>query len=724
MTPWGGPARLITGAVALLLATGAVLSPVRPARAADAGDRAAPGPPPIPAPVVLSAARARASGHDVAGPGGSGGSGDVTTLHSRPGAPVTVLLDLGGATVSGTAYNTWVGVDPLVATGYDRDGDPSTLDEREQDEVRRAWRYVADKLAPFEVDVTTEEPAPEAMRQSGPEDPTWGLRVLFSDRNELWSTCGPCSGVSYLGVAGPAAGLQELRDSYGLSWVFVPDAATAEDLGAVATIDVGHAAGLRDRGCVTPEVSAPVYAGTELWAPLMGNPYRAATATWSDGSYPGATPVGQDDLALLDVALGRRPDDLPDAPGPGTPAVTPDSSVLGDIGDADDVDVVTARLAGPVTVTVAPVSPTSMLDVDLVVRDADTGAVLGRAAPPTVMAASWAAVGTGASVDVAAGPTSPREVVIEVRGDGNADPRPAGRTGPYSALGRYRVSLTPAEDPQLLRVGRETPLTAAAGTSVVAEVHGVTGGVAPVRTGALETPPGTSFDPYSGSLIGVAPTVPGRYPLRLVVGDAAGTTRVLETALEVTPGPGAGPPQVLPHDPEVLEVGVPVHVQVGATGGTGAITWSAGVLPPGLSLRPDGVFTGSPQAPGESTVSVLATDEAGAQGSGTLALRIEPRLRAVTAATLPAGRAGRVYRATLAVDGGVGPLVWSLRKADPGVRLLPGATPAQRVLTLRLPARTRRQGAGTVGVGVSVVDRWGVSVVRRFTIRVVPAGAG
>jgi hypothetical protein len=60
------------------------------------------------------------------------------------------------------------------------------------------WRAVAEDFAPFNVDVTTEEPASvEALRRVGTGDTQWGIRVVIGGSCTDWYS-GGCGGVAYL----------------------------------------------------------------------------------------------------------------------------------------------------------------------------------------------------------------------------------------------------------------------------------------------------------------------------------------------------------------------------------------------------------------------------------------------------------------------------------------------------------------------------------------------
>jgi hypothetical protein len=111
------------------------------------------------------------------------------TLHSRPGAARTIYLDFDGATISGTIWNAGT-VDPIIAAPYDTDGNLGAFSDAEKAAIQGIWQRVAEDFAPFEVDVTTEEPAPDALYRSSASDNVYGTTVRGCDHTlPLWFCC-------------------------------------------------------------------------------------------------------------------------------------------------------------------------------------------------------------------------------------------------------------------------------------------------------------------------------------------------------------------------------------------------------------------------------------------------------------------------------------------------------------------------------------------------------
>ena len=83
---------------------------------------------------------------------------EVFTLHSKPGAPYVVHLDFDGMDITGRRWNDNSGVATYAARPYDSDGDESSFSEAERSHITSVWQRVSDDFAPFNIDVTTEEP--------------------------------------------------------------------------------------------------------------------------------------------------------------------------------------------------------------------------------------------------------------------------------------------------------------------------------------------------------------------------------------------------------------------------------------------------------------------------------------------------------------------------------------------------------------------------------------
>src|SRR6266496_1942582 len=130
---------------------------------------------------------------------------DTFKLHSRPGVTKVLYLDFDGYVMTGTAWNT--GTMPngtnrpatINCPPFDADGDPSTFSDSERTTIQGIWKRVAEDYAPFDVDVTTEDPGDAGITRSGSSDLSYGMRVLISPISQYFGNYG---GIAYIGVFG------------------------------------------------------------------------------------------------------------------------------------------------------------------------------------------------------------------------------------------------------------------------------------------------------------------------------------------------------------------------------------------------------------------------------------------------------------------------------------------------------------------------------------------
>lgn len=248
----------------------------------------------------------------VAGEGGESAESlapltDTFLLHSLPGANHTIFLDFDGHVTTGTTWNNGYGVSTINSPAYDIDGNAGSFNTTELQRIQRIWQRVAEDFAPFEVNVTTEDPGAAALSKSGSGDLTWGTRVVITD--DTFANCG-CGGHAYIG---------SFNDSVDEP-VFVYN--TSEiGVSAAATHEVGHAVYLSHDGTssVTYYNGHGVNGTEEEWGPIMGSGYYTNMTTWDNGTYYDANNGtsganynrGPDDLQVITTynGFGFRSDD-------------------------------------------------------------------------------------------------------------------------------------------------------------------------------------------------------------------------------------------------------------------------------------------------------------------------------------------------------------------------------------------------------------------------------
>ena len=368
---------------------------------------------------------------------------DAFQLHSRPGAPNVVYLDFNGHTFSNTAWGSGA---TYQALAFSADADRSTFSSSERAQIVDIWHRVAEDLAPFDIDVTTQEPASFGARTG---------RVLITEDQDATGQAMPSAGaggVAYVDVFG--------RSNY--ASYYSPALVYADNLGPnVATYiaeasshEFGHNLGLSHDGTASVSYYGGLGSGLVSWAPIMGNSYSNNVTEWSKGEYPGANQL-QDDVAIIGTKLGYRADDHGNGIASGSTLVVAGDGTVdasnpeldpynllpqnkGVINSVADVDVFTFTSgAGPLSLAVTPAWDAfyrattrrgANLDVQVELLD-NNGAVLASSDPTTDTQASVA-------TSVAAGTYH-----LRISGVGNA----VTPYSDYASLGQYFIngSVTP-----------------------------------------------------------------------------------------------------------------------------------------------------------------------------------------------------------------------------------------------------------------------------------------
>ncbi len=357
-------------------------------------------------------------------------------LHSAAGSHRVIYLDFDGANVSGTAWNdvqSGQGLPPGDHPAWDTDGAPATFGTAERTAIQSIWQRVSEDYAPFDVDVTTEDPGDAALVNNGSPSDTYGVRALISpSTSAATQLCNnQCGGIAYVGtydLVYPTPYAQP-------AWVF-PQQLGPNSTKAIAeavTHEVGHNLGLSHDGTS----SAGYYTGQGAWAPIMGVGYSRPITQWSKGEYADAN-NSQDDFAVMaSNGLSYRVDEAGGTPA--AAAALSNTSTGGFITQATDVDTyrIDRTCSGSVTVAADPVPTSPDLDLQLTVLDAH-GAVLTSADPPSAMSTSDVATGLAATVTTSLGTGV---FYLSVDGVGSGDPVSTGYSD-YASLGQYTLSTT------------------------------------------------------------------------------------------------------------------------------------------------------------------------------------------------------------------------------------------------------------------------------------------
>ena len=338
---------------------------------------------------------------------------DAFLLHSKPGSANRVYIDFNGHTISGTAWNSTVPT--YVALAFSADADRTTFSAAERTKIVDIWHRVAEDLAPFDIDVTTEEPASFDSHTG---------RILVTedvDANGVnMPSCCSAGGVAYVNVFGGSS----YHTTYSPALVYAnklgPNGETY--IAEASSHEFGHNLGLSHDGTIAAGgYYGGLGSGLVSWAPIMGNGYYNNVTEWSKGEYPDANQL-QDDLAIIAGKLGYKADDHGNTIGAGTalvvgaggtvdasnPEIDPHNLLpqnKGVINSGTDVDVFSfVSGAGPLSFTISPAwnafyrassNRGANLDISVELRD-NANALVASSEPVTDTGASIAAtVGAG-----------------------------------------------------------------------------------------------------------------------------------------------------------------------------------------------------------------------------------------------------------------------------------------------------------------------------------------
>lgn len=385
---------------------------------------------------------------------------DTFKLHSLPGATKTIYLDFNGQTVTGTAWNS---------NGNTLTFEPWSLDatataaftNNELEGIQRIWALVAEDFAPFNVNVTTEEPPLADLINSGGGDTRWGVRTIISSNDPLNSGAG---GIAYIGSFNWDSDTPALVFNGG-------EKAAAETV----SHEVGHALFLGHDGLGSQTYYGGHGSGQVSWGPVMGASFSPNLVQWSAGEYTNASNQ-QDDIAIITSrnGFGFRPDLYGNSISSATKInATKNGSVFnvnqyGIIEQRNDVDFFRMDVGnGPVSLQAIGGGAgglSSNIDILMEVYDA-SGQLVASSNPDNLLTASLTFNATLGSY------------YVKIDGVGRGDPKGDGYTD-YGSIGQFRILGTYADpensppvinDQTLPAVRENSPIGTIVGTPVAIE---------------------------------------------------------------------------------------------------------------------------------------------------------------------------------------------------------------------------------------------------------------
>ena len=329
------------------------------------------------------------------------------------------------------------------------DADPAFSDA-ERRLVQKIWQRVAEDFAPFDVDVTTEQPALERISRASAEDQVYGMDVLFALLMESWNIPGSAG----FGMPGAFSANSPGADSMKPSLVFyTTDVINARTLADSATREVGITLGLRTdvQGCNGEPYAGQGDSEVNGWAPIMGELSERPLRQFDKGEYAnpgicgeGAVPPQDDFIVMQGAGLSLRADEAGNTTGtaswlPVTSSAGRSAASFGGvIASADDTDVFYLDAgAGVLDITVEPAPLGPNADLELTLRNS-AGNVVQVNKPIQNL---------GAAINVSVG--APGRYFLEVKGGGEGDPLLTGYSN-YGSVGAYELAgsfATPSNAP-------------------------------------------------------------------------------------------------------------------------------------------------------------------------------------------------------------------------------------------------------------------------------------
>lgn len=366
---------------------------------------------------------------------------DVFALNSRPGSQRTIYLDFTGETVTGTAWNS-TSTQSIKAPAWSIDADPNTFNATERQAIYTVWNRVSADYQAFDVNVTTQAPAPGVIDRADASDNVYGTRVLITPTTDFGAaTCG-CGGKSFVGVFNYTSG----HARYQPAFVFSRNGLTsAPYLAEAASHEAGHTLGLHH----DTTSSGGYYSGSGVWAPIMGNSYGTPVTQFDRGEFSGATNKEDDYAVMAAHGLAYRTKTSTSL-ATATPLATTAAASGVIVGPQDKDYFVYRHVGGTATFAASPRFAGGNLDIQLAILNAG-GQVLATVNPGVAALTSATAAGLDARASLTLGAGTYYAVVSGAGSSGYSS---------YGSRGEFVITVQQSSTTTTVATKTATPVTA------------------------------------------------------------------------------------------------------------------------------------------------------------------------------------------------------------------------------------------------------------------------
>ncbi|MCZ4497736.1 MAG: Ig family protein [Marmoricola sp.] len=263
-------------------------------------------------------------------------------------------------------------------------------------------------------------------------------------------------------------------------------------------------------------------------------------------------------------------------------------------------------------------------------------------------------------------------------------------TKPTKWVATKDLSLTVAP----MTVNAVTPPAGLVGKAYPSTTFKATGGKATVVWAVAAGGVPTGLKLSTGGVLSGTPTTAGTYTFTVRATDAGTPKNIATKQVGVTIAPLTLNAVTVPSG---LVGKAFTSTTFKATGGRATLVWtvSEGALPSGLKLSTGGVLSGTPTAAATRNVTVKVTDASTPKAIATRAVTIVVDPMTVIPQSLPNGKLGTSYKATVKANGGKAALAWTVAA---------GALPAGLKLSSTGALSGKPTTAGTFAFTVQVTD--------------------